>query len=288
MTVAAGIGLFVAPNSAKAVGYLYEPFDYAVGTGLNGQNGGYGFTSAWFNETFAASTIQAGSLSAPAGLLTSGNHVLLSGSLGTYNIYRTYNVINGDDGTSTWISFLGQRIGPIQSPPTLPDNPYPRGVNVGFFNTNHPTRTERATIGNSTDGATNAWSFIPTGSSSQIEQSGVPFTDLAWVVLRIDHLGDINVNDNAYLWVNPSPLVLPDIMNADVTVLGTDPNGFDYSGLDYIRPFVGGVSGTRPYGELLLDELRVGSTFFDVVPEPSVVALLGFGLGALLLRRAKR
>jgi hypothetical protein len=285
--VAAAIGVLAA-DSANAQLYIYEPFDYTVGSGLNGQNGGYGFTGAWRNETFAASTIVAGSLAGPAGLPTSGNHALLSGSLGTYNIFRDFPNISGADGTTTWISYIGQRVGPIQDPPTLPDNPYPRGVNVGFFNTEHPSRAERATIGNSTDGATNAWSFIPTGSSSQIEQSAVPFTDLAWVVLRIDHIGDISVNDNAYMWVNPDPMVEPLIANADVTVLGTDSNGFDYSGLDYVRPFVGGVSGTRPYGELLIDELRVAGSYVSLVPEPSSLTLIGLGLGALLFRRARR
>lgn len=282
----ATIGMLAATNSANAQLLAYEGFDYAVGSGLNGQNGGYGFTSAWYNETQAGSTIMEGSLTGPAGLPTVGNSVLLSGSLGTYNIFRDFANISGDDGSTTWISYIGQRVGPIEDPATNPDNPYPRGVNVGFFNTEHPSRAERATIGNSSGAAVNAWSFIPTGSGSAIAQSTVPFTDLAWVVLRIDHIGDIDVNDNAYLWINPDPSVMPDIGSADVTVLGTDANGYDYSGLDYVRPFVGGAD-SRPYGELLVDEIKVAGDFYSLVPEPSSLALFGLGLGALLLRRAK-
>jgi PEP-CTERM motif len=285
----AGIMVAFAPNASADL-IAYEPFDYTAGTQLNGDSGGMGWSGAWRDATVAGATIQASGLTY-AGLPTSGNSVLLSGSLGTLNIFRDFPNITGAAGTSIYISFIGQRVGPAEDPQTIPLNPYPRGVNVGFFNTENAVRQERATIGNSSGATSNAWSYIPTGSGSVISQSTTPYSDQAWVVLRIDFVGDDTVNDDAYLFINPDPSVEPSLASADVTVLGTSLTAgtFDYSGLDYVRPFVGGANA-NPYGELMLDELRIGTTYADmtsttVVPEPATLGLFALGGLAFLLRR---
>jgi MYXO-CTERM domain-containing protein len=116
-------------------------------------------------------------------------------------------------------------------------------------------------------------------------------------VLRIDHVGDATVADNAYLWLNPNPLVEPLIANADVTILSGDTNSRDLSNIDFVRPFVGNAQNTaltggfpatnwRPFGVLAVDEIRLGTTYADMsaVPEPAALGLLALG-GLLRLRR---
>lgn len=281
LAVAASAALGIAA-AAQAELLVHEPFDYAAGSDLNGQSGGTGWAGAWRDATNTGGTIQAGGLSHP-GVASSGNHVLLSGATATYNIFRDIPNIAGGDGDTTWISFIGQRVGPAGTG----DNPYMRGVNVGFFNTEHPSRTERVTVGNSSNAAQNTWAYIPTGSSNEIQPTTEPYTNQAWAVVRIDHIGDVNTPDNAYLFINPNPAVEPLIANADASSIGT----FDYSGIDHVRPFIGGVNGEIPYGELLLDELRIGTTYADmsggVIPEPTSLAVLGLGALAALGRRRR-
>jgi len=261
-------------QSASAELLVYEPFDYPLGEQLIGKNGGTGFTSAWRDETIAgAATIQAG-LTFP-GLPVAGNSVLMSGATGVLQIFRNHVNVEGADGTTTWLSYIGQRLGPIQDPPNNPDNPYPRGVNISFYNTElgAPAR-ERFAIGGSTDGPSNNWAFIGQGQVANFLPATNPPAPYggappAFVVVRIDHHGPPNTDgpgnlDDAYLFINPDPGFEPPTSVANAMRLGTEPNAFDYSGLDYLRPFIGNTSGGRPYGELLWDELRIGTTYSDV------------------------
>jgi hypothetical protein len=281
------IGLVALPACAEL--FVYEPFDYPAGEQLIGKSGGTGFTGPWRNETVANSaTIQAGSLSFP-GVPTSGNSVLMTGANGgNLEIFRNFNNIEGADGTTTWISFIGQRTGPVQNPPANPNNPYPRGVNISFYNTEGFAAhgREQFAIGNSSGAATNDWAFIGHGQVANILPSMNPPVTYgggppAFVVVRIDHHGPPNMdgtglNDDVYFFVNPNPMVEPLTTNANAQRLGTVPMvAFDYSGLDYFRPFIGNQSGASPHGELLWDELRIGSTYADVTGNMVIPILPG-------------
>jgi hypothetical protein len=281
------MGLFALPVCAEL--YVYEPFDYPAGEQLIGKNGGTGFTGAWRNESIANSaTIQAGSLSYP-GLPTTGNSVLMTGANGTnLEIFRNFNNIEGADGTSTWISLIGQRTGPS----TTGANPYPRGVNISFYNTEGVAShgREQFAIGNSSGAATNDWAFIGHGQVANIVPSVNPPVPYGggppvFVVVRIDHHGppnldnptgqDLGYSDDVYLFINPNLMVEPATSTANAQRLGGPATTFDYSGLDYFRPFVGNLSGASPYGELLWDELRIGSTYSDVTGTMAVPILPG-------------
>jgi hypothetical protein len=72
-------------------------------------------------------------------------------------------------------------------------------------------------------------------------------------------------NDDIYMFINPDLSGEPAPATANAQRLGTEPNTFDYSGLDYFRPFIGNTSGASPYGELWWDELRIGTTWGDVI-----------------------
>jgi hypothetical protein len=256
---------------------VYEPFDYPASSPLLGKNGGSGFTTPWESRTpptAGASTIQSGSLSY-SNLPTSGNSVLMSGMSGIEQIFRSHVNIVGADASTTWISFIGQRLGPE----TTSANPYPRGVNISFYNTEGFAvhGREQFAIGNSTNAATNNWAFIPHGVPANVLPTDNPPVQYGggppvFVVLRIDHHGPPNIdgpgnNDDFYLFINPSLASEPSPATANVKRLGTESNSFDYAGLDYFRPFVGNTAGggTQPYGELLWDELRIGTTWSDAI-----------------------
>ena len=215
-------------------------------------------------------------------------------------LHRPFTNITGAAGTTTWYSFLGQRLGETSA--NVPGNLYPRGANMGLFN-REGTTPERVAVGNSSNATTDEWSIIPEGSGTLREGSPLTSPDWsagAWGVLRIDHVGDATVPDNAYLWINPNPLGgEPLIANADVTILSADTNARDFSDVDFVRPFVGQTQGTvgmanhRPFAIMEIDEIRLGTTWDDMrntagIPEPTSCVMLVLGGLAICARRNKR
>lgn len=284
-SVAAFLGAIVPMASAQL--YYYEGFAYTAGSDIIGQNG-WSIQTGATTPSGQAFTAVAGSLSAP-GVTTTGGSALLTGAFGTLQAMHSFANISGADGTTTWYSYIGQRLGDTGT--TIAGNPYPRGVNIGLFDTEataNPARQERIGIGNSSNAAANEWSIIPEGAGGSRVGSGVPFSDLYWAVMRIDHHGDATVADDAYLFLNPDPNVEPATSSALAAAIGV----FDYSNLDFIRPFVGNVasSGAVPFGVLAVDEIRIGGDYASmssttVAPEPTSITLLGLGGLAMLIRR---
>jgi hypothetical protein len=180
---------------------------------------------------------------------------------------RSFRTINGgvrNAGTS-WISFIGQRMGPTITNTGTPNNIYPRAANISFYEGN----TERFAIGNGSGAVSNLWTFIPGGgiaNTTNEHRSTTPMNQQAFIVVRIDHLGTAAGNDDvAYMWVNPPLGATPDISTANARAVGGAVANFSF---DRIRPFVGGndAGANRPYAELALDEVRVGTTFASVAP----------------------
>jgi hypothetical protein len=237
----------------------YEGFNYTAGDIINGKTGGSGWTNAWGIDLGASPTngavALAGSLaytdSKGNSLVTSGGKVLFTGVAGTAQPTRDI-APRGADSTTTWISFLGARQGPV----TNGANIYPRGVSIAFFT----NATERFSIGNSSGAPSNTWGFISLGSLANLQPTAIPFSQLSLLVVRIDHKPG---NDDAYLWVNPALDVEPTIASASAK----STNAFDY-GFNRVRPFAGAndAANSRPYGELQADELRIGETFASVTP----------------------
>ena len=326
LVIAAALCATVAPLHAALL--VYEPFDYVAGSELTNLNGGEGFAGDWTGRNNsdgavpATSTAIMGSSLAhpthPGGLPTQGGSLLINGLSGTAEPAREFSAAARaaiSSSSTTWVSFLAQRQGETTDPNTtnLPNNPYPRGVNVSFFRNDLATNSEVVGLGNSSNATDNTWSIIPLGGGGNREGSydpagGVqgggsttvgattfPWENLQWAVFRIDHLAG---NDNVYLWLSPDPTVEPSIASANATILSTDTNAIDYSNIGALRPFVGAQQGTvgaanwRPAGELVLDELRVGTTYADmtrtsVIPEPSSLALVSLTALALLSGRRR-
>jgi hypothetical protein len=282
----------VETTPRAAAGLLaYEGFDYAAGTSLVGQNGGLGFTNAWQANGspntapgFSA-IIQAAGLSYKDSkgntLVTAGGSALFTGQYGTAQPTRDF-LGRGTDGTTTWISFIGDRQGPTTNNTGTPFNPYPRGSSLAFF-----TSGERFSVG-SASGATNGnWYLTPTGTAASGVPTTTPISQQSLLVVRVDYLAG---NDNAYLFVNPDLTTEPLIGNASATLLGVTDLSF-YR----LRPFAGAsdAANGRPYADFVMDEIRIGDTFRDVtpfvaVPEPSVLVLSLIGLAVAIGRRVCR
>jgi hypothetical protein len=134
-------------SNAWAAVLAYEGFDYAADTLLVnagvGLGGGTGWADPW-DESQApslASAIQAGSLqytdALGNALQTTGGKLLNTGVDGTSQPGRTLAArrASPDSGNtvSTWISFLGQRIGERNADGGQFDGTYRRGANLAMF-----------------------------------------------------------------------------------------------------------------------------------------------------------
>ncbi len=131
--------------------------------------------------------------------------------------------------------------------------------------------------------------------------------DIYFIVMKYTFDASANANNNldtVSIWVNPIASTLGDNFSGEANAGGS--GGSYYSAInayvttassdsDQIRSFllIGQALASSPSGrsiDVSLDELRIGTTWADVtpVPEPSAIALTGFGLlGLLCLRRRK-
>src|SRR5687767_3740829 len=101
----------LAMSSPVAFGDLvaYEGYDYPDGP-LAGQNGGFGFSTAWGTGNAGATIVHPGSEAPP--IVTSGGKLRVDGTPGSVAIFRDLAAPRGEDGTTTWISLFGERFGP--------------------------------------------------------------------------------------------------------------------------------------------------------------------------------
>jgi hypothetical protein len=183
----------------------------------------------------------------------------------------------GTGGTTTWISYIGQRL----APHATSDENLARAASVQIHDVG-TTPVEKLAIGKGTTSppaVQQNWSILHSGNVANAVYSTVPQLSQAFLVVRIDHIGDATVADNAWLWVNPLLDSEPSTGAAAAQFIGA----LDFS-YDRIRIFAGNTSGGNPYAAIAYDEIRLGTGYADVapfiVPEPgtillSVLAMIG-------------
>lgn len=291
MLTAAGLcAAAVFSSSLSAALIAYEAFDYAPGSSLVGQAGGTGFSTAW-GSSGGLGTIEVPGLGWPD-LTTTGNKLYVAGnSTGSLSIFRTLATPQGADGTTVWISFLGQdttalsaNFGPDGAPSRV------RPINMSLYQDG----SERLALGEGTRTSgislpdTDVWGLVERGgvNNAGTRWTTAPLDTLSFVLVRID-FGTSDM-DTAYMWINPSLTAEPDISTAMATTTYANMN------FNRIRPFAGNptsASGNVP-ATGFFDEIRIGETFGDVtpIPEPAtaLVGLLGLGVFCLRRRSAQR
>jgi hypothetical protein len=243
---------------AWAVIIAYEGFDYAADAELVGLGTA---TGGWAGPWDAGSgdgptVIQSGSLGytdSMGNVLTTSGHKLLNAGDASTSSQEGRNLAQrrATAGTSTWISFLGQRIGERNSDQWAPT--YRRGANFSLFDTT-VTDAEKLNIGESSnaqyplgDGTfEDRWMtrhpripntiiaaepFPPTNPvNGQVRDvyTEAKFDQLNLYVMRIDHVAgtsnalDDSGNDNVHFWMNPVLGTAPSDASASGKYISTD------------------------------------------------------------------
>ncbi len=298
------IGMFTASVSALP---LYDPFadatgsggtSYAVGANLVGQTDAA--AHSWFGAgpttgTPVTPTIISGSIAIPGLSLGEGNSIrMVPGagpsprlSLGTpflaanssiyYSFAFNVNTLGNLSTSGAFFAGFNNTFGSQTTTPSVVGaRLYLRRVGTSGFN-----------IGISKTGTTSAdWYWDTT--LYNVNQ------DL-FVVGRYSYgaIGASMTDDSASLWINPSVGTFGDASPPTPLVTGT--TGTDLAQNTTNAPiqsfvFMQRTTGNQP-DVLFVDELRVGTSWADVttVPEPSFLALGGFGALALVAGyRARR
>ncbi|MCC5806888.1 MAG: hypothetical protein JJU00_11230 [Opitutales bacterium] len=303
--LAGGIESIAPPEPDGLLAYEGFDYDPAAGANLtSGQlDGGFGWSTPWQTELGAISTrapVDEGSLGyideSGRTLQTSGHHAFISGTTPEEafnpNGYHTFvkralaESPAAIPDNRVYLSFIAQRTGEAADPDAeiwqdtsiypngypFGDNLYPRGATVQFlrdFDNHNPS----AQIGNISNQSDNRWGFF--ADATEIRDD-LPFHEPAFIVVRLDYSGHQMPNlrgepvdrtgTRATVWVNPRDLSLEDPGDAHrETVLldGADP--FDVE-VHAIALSTLDASHNRPVSAMLVDEIRVGTTWASVTP----------------------
>jgi hypothetical protein len=251
----------------------YEGYEYAAGSNILGETGGSGWAIAWSGSSPSATVgdrdVQAPGATYP-GLSTTGNKAFISA---TNQTQRTLS--DGVQGLSAaeetvWVSFIGQRGGPNNI----------RFFGVSFYQGTTDSANERFTIGESSNDSDDLWgAHFTSTAQGRVEAVGAPINTESLLLARIDY--HPSANDDLYLWVNPDlALGEPAIGSADASSVGLWNLAFD------ILSTRAGTTSSGNHGTAYFDEIRIGNSFNDVIPEPAslVLGLLCFaGIASLRL-----
>ena len=256
----------LAATPARAELIAYEGFDYASGTDIRGQSGGTGWAagSSWsgydprytWPGTVTSSGLSYGSLDTQGNALTTSTTP--GPELSSSAIYWRNLPQFGQEGTTLYVSFLF-RPEPgfgVYGGVNLTDD-YGNGIYVGK---------------SGADGYNN---YGLEGPLNVIDSSSVPVTagETAFIVLKSQFLAG---NDVYSIFVNPA---LDGVESGVPSAVKTNLDPVSGS------PLVGTTFQFNNYGYYTIDEIRVGTTYADVmptaVPEPTALSLLAVGFAAL-------
>ncbi|MDZ4818139.1 MAG: PEP-CTERM sorting domain-containing protein [Planctomycetota bacterium] len=245
----------------------YDGFDYtSVGNDLHGLSGGFGWTGSWTGNTIF--DIATGSLPDPNGWsTTTGNRVYSPASGSNKDIHRMLASPIGMPGTSLYFSFL---IRPEGTVGVGYSNGWMALLVSSLTNINNDLVIGRP---GAVGGAGNdRWVLETAGGGSAAPTTIAP---ISGTTVRLVVRADFAAGPDAFrLYVNPpsngiEPFV-PDALKNNLDV-GT-----------VSRLFITGP------GEFSFDELRVATTYAEVIPEPSTLVLGGVGMVVIGLAAWRR
>jgi hypothetical protein len=228
------------PGSLSAALTVYEPFNYTAASTLGGQNGGTGFSGAW-SAAVGSSTVSSPSLSY-ASLSTVGNRATTTAASATTQNRGLSASLGGVTGT-TYISFLLRPDAATSA----------ANAEFGLVGTTASLFVGKASSGNTSNYLLDT---LSTGGGTQ-NASSTAFANgtAVLMVLRADFVG--GGGDTFKLFINPTST--------------TEPGSADATKSGYDLGTVGTIQFTGNLG-FSFDELKIGSSYADVVPEPSTYA----------------
>jgi hypothetical protein len=261
--IIASLILIGLPTSTRAEPLVYEGFGYSPSSTLNGQSGGTGWSGAWSGST--QFVLGSGGLGFAGGLPASGNFVMSGADLGNNkDIGRSLAIPLGAPGSTAYFSFL-------MRPDGVVGQGFDNGT-IGLILSAGPITSNDLFVGKPGNGAQHPYVIESVGGAGQQSSTVVPQAgQTVQLVVRVDFGAAI---DTFRLFVNPGALepATPDAIKSDINMSGIG------------RIYIAGP------GAFSVDEIRIGTTFADVVqqssvPEPgSIVAWLAVAVAGLTYR----
>ena len=300
---AALVAAFVATPAASAAVLIADEFQYTpVDATLSDADGAGGFGYVGTNTsgvpTSSDPKIASGSLSHPDRLANAGNSVKTDRTAS-----GSSKISIGGAATSgtVYYSMLVQ-VSDLQNL----TNTTTGSFFAGFNNNTTTSAQNNATTSVATAGGglyihrdadnTSAYNLgvgVSTGNNDRIFDT-TELTEGQTLFVVVAH--EINAgtdDDNAYLWINPSPTSYGAAAApaATVTSSAAAQNGTGTNAdISQLASFFLRNNSVEP-NQILLDDLRVATTWAEatalVIPEPTALAVSGFGALALLRRRAR-
>jgi hypothetical protein len=253
---------------ARATQFFYESFNYAVGSNLKDQPG-------WAepggpNDT-ALDKIILPNLTLP-GVSDVGHSLQTAGKFSFDSFIgaddNDPNSFIGGDGNTFWFSFILKRTVAGNGGVTNPDY---GGLLLGA----NPDASKNLFIGKPGGGASTKYVLesedgTNQGASNVTEVLGTQ----GYLVAKITFHDA--TPDDVSLYVNPSTLAPEGSLVADASLQIA------------LAPFNDFFISTGTSATWVVDELKMGTTFVDVAPEPASVGTLVIAAGALLRRRQRQ
>jgi hypothetical protein len=296
--------LWAQGSSASMI--VYEPFDYADGSNLGGQSPDAG-THTWAQADTANASVDTKATS--PGLSMPAYMAPAQGNKATYGAGTTSDRINLNGGIttgSTYYSFL-LKVTDLGTLPTLNSGSGGNQILAGFNNsvgTQGPNPTNiSSTIwakpgptgtgtGNDPNHYQLGMSVSAATTSRQYGSATYATTDTLFVVGQFQFGADTTyANANGNLWVYD--LTAGDTVPFTPGTPTASPVGTGLSGSASLASFLlystaANTSNRFGVNGINVDEVRVGNSWNDVVvPEPSMLALIGLGMMGLFSLRLR-
>jgi hypothetical protein len=257
------LGTFTPCRAALIV---YDGFNYSpVGAPILGESGGgdFGWSGPWTGTLTAGYFVGGGSLTSPfPGEPSSGNMLSTGVSGGNKGTFRNLATSLGAPGTTDFFSFLMQPTGTVGS-----------GFDDGHMGFQLLGTVNSLYAGKPGIGAANPnlYDIESVGGITRAPTTVAAVSgQTVLMVVRADFTAG---NDTFKLYINPPSTTEPATPDAML-------NSFTIGSVTALQ-----VSGP---GAFNFDELRVGTTFASVVPEPASIAMLVIGMLGLLVTGAAR
>ena len=245
--------------STSAALVASDSFDYSAGS-IDGQNGGTGFSGAWSSPT--AEQVTSGSLS-QIGLPTAGNKLEITGGGSTITVSRPANIFDLSADATHYVSVLMNKGG--------------TGGQSGEFAKLHFQATS---------GFFGGFEFRSDEKVALQTRAGA-VTGTEVLALNTDYLFVMKIVTTAASVANGDVFSLAwfkagDAIPANEASITWDLTYSINNGApgNSSAQFISGASITTGY-----DELKIGTEFGDVIPEPATLGLVGLVGAALLAGR---